>query len=1387
MLSSKWVAHRIGLIDFWYYDDEEFIFEEGRMLLRGANGSGKSVTMQSFIPLLLDANRSPGRLDPFGSRDRKLENYLLEEGDGRQERTGYLFMEFKRSASDTFLTIGMGLRAREYKALDSWYFCVTDGRRIGEKIELYKKDKTAGKLCLTKGELKICLGAGGQVLDKQSEYMDMVNKLLFGFSSIDEYGELINLLIQLRTPKLSKDFKPTVINEILSASLPALTDEDLRPMSEAIENMDNLKSNLESLQESKKSADRIMQVFDRYNRTVLLEKVKGYTENKKKLESVKSEIQWLENEHKKLEEVLQRAEFTLQGLEEEQRILTEQKNALERDHADAFKLKEALEQTQREFLEQGQSLAAKKGELEAKRSKFKSLSYEIEQKKQDSEVLQAQGTVLLKEMGELSQDFGFSEQALMEAELDFQKRYDFSFTKNQMQAYEKILKDGIELLREKNEKTIKYSSISQRYDELVSDRDIKLLRLEQAHSQLLGIKGEIIEKLNLWAEKTIEVKLKKDDMTKLRQAVVQFVPTDRYLNLKSLLEDTVRQSKDKLNKLHIGEQMQKEGLEATIKKKQEEIFALESTKEVEPVLPPEVVKNRQRLQKLNVPFVPFYKLISFKNAVSDETVNAVEEALNRMGLLTALVVPQKYKNLALKTDKGMCDSYIFCEKSFDNNLGEILSVEQEAGGNDFNALLSEILKGIGLTDSLDDSLNDPFYGGLVQGSLVAPQEQATTYVSLKGDFKLGLLYGTASGTYVSQYIGEKTRERTRLKAVALLKSELESLQKDLEEAEERLKNLTERLQSLDQELSQLPGTEDIHVAGQWILDSDEILRKANEAVSACEKEKQTVLAALEEMKLQLKELAGKVSIPLDLEAFKEGLESLGTYRNRLNELMILYHRVQTYLDLIVGKEEQLNDLDADTESLRYDIGKLEGKLSELTRNEELHKKHLEMTNYEQVKEQIDTYLRRLGELPQAIKQLFGTAEATKKELKYREDQISVKAATQEGQVLRTNALKQAVSDEYGLGYVPFEALNLEEDCSVKSLCQALESSLDADKSSVSLLGTVQDQFYKNLDRLTEYNLTMLEIFEDKPTLPEIHLKRVDIVCKLRGKSVKFMELLSELSQSIEEQNLLLKESDKEIFEDILTNTIGKKISARIYKSEQWVEKMNSLMKNMNTSSGLALSLEWKRQKAETEEQMNTGELVELLKRDAGLMKESDIERLGKHFRSKIAEARKRLYDSQSTSSFHAIMKDILDYRKWFEFQLYYVKTGEKKRELTNKAFFQFSGGEKAMSMYVPLFSAVVAKYQGASEEAPKLLSLDEAFAGVDDHNVQDMFRLMAEFDFNFIINSQVLWGDYETIPRLAIYQLHRPNNVKYVTVIRYIWNGHARLIDNGELKMGSVG
>ncbi|HHU60857.1 MAG TPA: hypothetical protein GXZ55_02700, partial [Natronincola sp.] len=103
--------------------------------------------------------------------------------------------------------------------------------------------------------------------------------------------------------------------------------------------------------------------------------------------------------------------------------------------------------------------------------------------------------------------------------------------------------------------------------------------------------------------------------------------------------------------------------------------------------------------------------------------------------------------------------------------------------------------------------------------------------------------------------------------------------------------------------------------------------------------------------------------------------------------------------------------------------------------------------------------------------------------------------------------------------------------------------------------------------------------------------------------------------------------------------------------------------------------------------------------------------------------------------------------------------------------------------------SVYSRYDAARADCPRLISLDEAFAGVDDSNIRDMFQLMEQLDFHYIINSQILWGDYDTVSGLSICELVRPKNADYVSVIRYHWDGKHRslLLDKVLPTGGSMG
>jgi hypothetical protein len=289
-----------------------------------------------------------------------------------------------------------------------------------------------------------------------------------------------------------------------------------------------------------------------------------------------------------------------------------------------------------------------------------------------------------------------------------------------------------------------------------------------------------------------------------------------------------------------------------------------------------------------------------------------------------------------------------------------------------------------------------------------------------------------------------------------------------------------------------------------------------------------------------------------------------------------------------------------------------------------------------------------------------------------------------------------------------------------------------------------------------------------------------IQMEYKGQRVSPYTVFSSLTKEVEDQKGWLDEQDRKLYQDIIVNTVGVILRNRIQRAEKWVHEMDKIMKSRDNSSGLTFSIAWKPLTAESEQELDTEALVKLLQRNSKFLNEEDLNRITKHFQSRIAKAKELIQLRNEGSTLHQVLKEVLDYRKWFTFVLSFKRVNEPKRELTNNAFFKFSGGEKAMAMYIPLFTAAYSRYKEAGDMAPYIISLDEAFAGVDENNIRDMFEVVEQLGFNYIMNSQALWGDYDTISSLSICELVRPKNADFVTVIRYQWDGNQRslVLDN---------
>jgi uncharacterized protein YPO0396 len=81
---------------------------------------------------------------------------------------------------------------------------------------------------------------------------------------------------------------------------------------------------------------------------------------------------------------------------------------------------------------------------------------------------------------------------------------------------------------------------------------------------------------------------------------------------------------------------------------------------------------------------------------------------------------------------------------------------------------------------------------------------------------------------------------------------------------------------------------------------------------------------------------------------------------------------------------------------------------------------------------------------------------------------------------------------------------------------------------------------------------------------------------------------------------------------------------------------------------------------------------------------------------------------------------------------------------------------------------------GGSKDAPRLVLLDEAFAGIDDAARAHCMALVREFDLDFVMTSEREWACYAELPGVSICQLQRREGIDAVHVSRWRWDGRAR-------------
>jgi len=270
------------------------------------------------------------------------------------------------------------------------------------------------------------------------------------------------------------------------------------------------------------------------------------------------------------------------------------------------------------------------------------------------------------------------------------------------------------------------------------------------------------------------------------------------------------------------------------------------------------------------------------------------------------------------------------------------------------------------------------------------------------------------------------------------------------------------------------------------------------------------------------------------------------------------------------------------------------------------------------------------------------------------------------------------------------------------------------------------------------------------------------------------QLAARLADDIAQRSELLSAKERAVLENHLQAEIASEVQRLLRAAEKQVEAINQELHKRPTSTGVRYRLQW--QPLGENEGAPVGleaARQRLLNTSADIWTPEDRRVVGTMLQQRIAAERERADADLGRDDSGSLIDQLaraLDYRRWHQFRVQRLQDGQW-RKLSGPA----SSGERALGLTVPLFAAIASFYsQGCNPHAPRLILLDEAFAGIDDAARAHCMGLIREFDLDFVITSEREWACYAELPGVSICQLQRREGIDAVFVSRWTWDGQAK-------------
>ena len=1319
---ERWQPLRSGILNVFKYDAEEFWFEDGRLLLRGNNGAGKSRILALLLPFLLDGEMASHRVEPDGDPAKRMEWNLLM--NRHEQRLGYTWIEFgrrDREGAEHFLTLGCGMHARKGSGISPnarWFFITR--QRIGETLRLLSENRVP----LSRDRLEAALGQEGAVYRSARDYRAAVDDALFGLGA--RYGPLIELLLQLRKPQIMRDFKADDLSHLLSEALPPLSPRLIENVSVSFRSLESDRQQLADLTEARRSVETFLRSYQHYVRIAVRRRAAEVRATHNRYEGAQREL-------KRLADLREENAIALSEAETEEARIGKAlvtARATERTLLDSPEMKSAEDFRRAAETRDERYKQAEAGEEVAGRNQET-----WERMRGEREEAEA---VVARETNTASERNAVLAEAWEKAALPLP----VPNTAEELDAVAQGRAQEIGLLREKNVTLSKAAGHRENEATRFEQRREDVARCEEAEAAArTGRETELdalVARIYAW-EKSLEVLpiAEGEDWRVLLEAWLD--ATETPLPLTQWIDAAYQSATRRLSE----ERSHCEGAlsERTDKRKElsAEIDTLRDGRQPEPPAP----YTRAADVRAGRPGAPLWKLCGFRDEVLAGERAGYEAALEASGLLDAWVTPE-----GALIDPATQDVYLSVTQG---QLGAGLNRVLRADG-DFAEIVPRILSCIG-----------------------SGEGESETWVSPDGCWRHGLLRG-AWQKPAAEYLGHTAREEARLRRIAELETVLASLDDAIQTLTLERQCIDDRNTRLTAERKSAPSiatlqraAHTLESAGMASAEARGRLDEVDQSLAKARKAENTARAARD-----------RDAADLGLADWKEP-EELNRLEALLGEARVKAAMLWPALDALRSAQSALEKAAAREEEARLSLGVARARAHE-ARQVATEAEASYAVLYATVGATADQVMKRLGEVRDELERLSEAEESTRKnigDLRIKEaviekDQERAKADRTTHENARAEAVRRLqlfsekrLLEEAGDGLQP-ERAELAPNPAVelaRRIEQALGEISSDDEAWKRAQSGIQQQFSELNDQLGMRGY--------HPQAEVVDEGVFAITCAFHGQAHTMTVLRRSLSDEMASREQMLNAREREVIENHLIGEVATELQTLIRAGEDWVRIANSELDQRPASSGIKLHFVWE---VDPDAPDDLEIARRLLLKMTAAWSPTERDSIGRFLHGRINAERA----ADETAPWQEHLRRALDYRVWHRFTIQRFQDGQWKK-LTKQTYGTGSGGEKALTLTLPQFAAAAAHYRSAAPHAPKLILLDEVFIGIDVPTRARLMGLLDSFDLDFVMTSEREWGCYPTLPALAICQLASRPDSPAVHVTRWVWNGRELLPHpNGE-------